>query len=668
LNTQDGHSANKELVVNNDPKYHVLLIGIDAYPVSELYACVNDIDAVERLLREQADIPVEAFTRLASPHPNHKRETKVAEQPATLANIRAALASLASDWVQPNDRVFIYYSGHGTRAPVTGPQGTFHCESLVPVDFKKPAGDRQLLLDFEFNRMLAAIAKRTASVAVVLDCCNSTGATRDVEDPSARARSMDFSDSPPVQIDPELARALGAEPGLGSVDDCLVVAACLNHEKAMERLGDDGLRHGLLSRAFLSLLGKVDKSEIRSVPWARIWQKMRDNVETANPAQHLWISGSNARAVLAGPPEQGDAGFGIKKTGPNEYAIDAGTLADVGAGARLAVYGDKPAFFPAVGTPEDEAARVSKSLLKVVRADRASAAAQCESAPFELPAGARARLVELGAEGKVGCAVVPADDRVAAALRESDLLNVVGPREAQARLEKGNDGNWSLTDDVSGAKPAYPALVTLRPDQLDRARDILELYFRYSLPLRMATRCTDLPGQLKVKLLACPEDGVSEEDAQKADLPELIRHKALDYAIEIGTGFCVHVHNASLQQLRVVLVNCAASGKVEFLGDQTIDPRSYYRFWLRNTQGAPFVASPAGSKRSYIDRMVVIGTTLLDRDLSYLRSDTRFSDILAPPRDVGDATKDLGGSDSSRPVEKWTAAQVLLGVGIPEGA
>ncbi len=221
---------------------------------------------------------------------------------------------------------------------------------------------------------------------------------------------------------------------------------------------------------------------------------------------------------------------------------------------------------------------------------------------------------------------------------------------------------------MSGAKPVYPALLTLRPDQLDRARDVFELYIRYSLPLRMATRCTDLPGQLKVKLLACPEDGVPEEDAQKADLPELSRHKALDYAIEIGTGFCVHVHNASLQQLRVVLVNCAASGKVEFLGDQTIDPRSYYRFWLRNTQGAPFVASPAGDKRSYIDRMVVIGTTLLDKDLSYLRSDTRFSDMLARKRDVGDATKDLDASDSSRPVEKWTASQVLLGVGIPEGA
>jgi len=55
----------------------------------------------------------------------------------------------------------------------------------------------------------------------------------------------------------------------------------------------------------------------------------------------------------------------------------------------------------------------------------------------------------------------------------------------------------------------------------------------------------------------------------------------------------------------------------------------------------------------------VIGTTREDKDLSYLRSDTRFSDVLHRPREV--QTKDLGGS---APVEKWTATEVILGVGI----
>jgi len=638
--------------VDNDLNYRVLLVGIDAYTVKPLFGCVNDIDAVQRLLLEQAGIPRENITRLASPHPDAQHDTTIAQKPATLANIRAELARLASEEVEPKDRVFVYYSGHG---------------GLVPVDFKATRGRPQLFLDFEFNRILAAIAKRTSSVTVVLDCCHSTGATRDLTDESEiemTARVMEFSsDSPPVQIEADQARAIAVESGLGSVDDCQVVAACLNHELAKEGLGADGVKHGLLSRAFLALLGQVDKSEIRSVPWARVWQRMRESVETANPAQHLWMSGNYARAVLAGPPVEGDAGFAIKKTGPNEYAIDAGTLADVGEGAKLAVYKDKPLFFPAFGSREDEAARVNKSLLQVVRAEKASAVARCESDPFDLPAGARARLVELGPEAKLRCAVVPENAGVVAALKASDLLQVVEERAAQALLKQRKDGTWELGDDVAGAKPSYPALIALRPDQLAFAREILELYNLYSLPLRMATRCTDLPGQLNVRLLAC-KDKVPEDQAQKADLPEATKHEALNYNLEIGMGFCVHVHNGSNQRLRVALVNCAASGRVEFLGDQIIDPHSYYRFWMNNDQGKPFVATPAGGKSSYIDRMVAIGTTLLNKDLSYLHNDTRFSEILAPTREVAEEPREINTPE--RPVEQWTATQVLLGVGIPD--
>ena len=57
--------------------------------------------------------------------------------------------------------MFIYYSGHGGRAVATGPQGTFACESLVPVDYDATPGQLQLLPDFEFNRLLAGIVKRT---------------------------------------------------------------------------------------------------------------------------------------------------------------------------------------------------------------------------------------------------------------------------------------------------------------------------------------------------------------------------------------------------------------------------------------------------------------------------------------------------------------------------
>ncbi len=265
---------------------------------------------------------------------------------------------------------------------------------------------------------------------------------------------------------------------------------------------------------------------------------------------------------------------------------------------------------------------------------------------------------------RLRCAVVGADEWFVDSLRASPLLRMVSEREAQAFLERRDDGNWILKDEVCGARPEYPALVVLRPDQLDLARDVLELYHRYSLPLRLAERCADLPGQLKLSLLACPEDGLPEAEAQVADLPEVPRDRAFGYSLRIGDGFCVQIHNASIRCLRVTLVNCARpAARSELLGDQLIDPRlSYYRFWLRSDQGSPFAASEVQGSRRYIDRMVVIGTTRADEDLRYLRSDVGFSEILA--RSLGKA-KDLGAHAGTQPlVEKWTATSVMIGVGI----
>ena len=418
--------------------YHVLLIGIDAYSIRPLRGCVNDIDAVQQiLLSERVGIPSERIIRLASPLPASKHETTVDSKPATLANIYNALEHLGSSKVKNSDRVFIYYSGHGTRNSVDTPAGLFDREALVPVDFNAQPGNWQLLFDFDLNRLLAAVVARTRAVTCVLDCCHSAGATREVPGAEMTPRFIDlklgFHLTKPLSLPSDKASlaATGMRGVAGNVDDCQVIAACLNHELAQESTGSDGVRHGLLTRALVEELRAVPDINLRDVPWGRIWQGVRASVETANATQHVWMAGSEARAVIAGPPVDGDFGLTIKRTGANTYEIDAGTLAGITTGAKVAIYKPTPPHFPPLSSDQDKQARFIDVLLEVTEAARANARAAAMDGPFDLPAGARGRLVEPGTPDRLRCAVVPANNAIEDTLSKSSFLEVVD--EGQAR-------------------------------------------------------------------------------------------------------------------------------------------------------------------------------------------------------------------------------------------
>jgi hypothetical protein len=637
---------------------------------------VNDIDAVQRLLLdERVGIPKDRIRRLAAPHPGNAHDATVNSEPATLANICAALEALGSERVKPDDRVFIYYSGHGARTKVATTEGRYDREALVPVDFDAQPGSLRLLFDFDLNRLLAAIAARTSAVSFILDCCHSAGATREIGDTEMTPRFID------LRLDPQWAQPISIPPGeraltasgirgvAGNIEDCQVIAACLNHELAQETAGSDGVRHGLLTRALVEQLKTLPENNLRAVPWGRIWQGLRNSVETRNPTQHVWMAGSEAREVLAGPPIDADLGLTIsRKAAANEYTIDAGTLAGITKGAKIAVYKPAPpAHFPPLGSDQDTQARCSNVLLEVVDASRGSATAVANGV-LDLPPGARGRLVAPGLPDRLRCAVViPATadadmrakrDAVVRVLTSSPLIEVVEEKLAQALL-KAQDGSWDLVDDVHGAKPDYPALCKLTADQFDLAAAVMEQYFYYWLPLRMANSCKDLPGALQVSVLRCPRDrALTDDERSGTGLPEVGSGGEFTYDLKAGELLAIRLRNRSEARLRVTLLNAAASGRVEYLGDQIIDGGAYYMFWRGNTIGAPFEASTSGAAQG-IDRLVAIGTTETGKDLKYLKVDSKFTEILQRSR--GGVAKDLGDTDAgSPPVERWTASQVVM--------
>ena len=659
--------------------FHALLIGVDDYPVQALSGCVNDIDAVQRLLLESVPgITAGSICRLVSPRAGTRHDTTVDEDPADFAHIRAALADLGSDKVSDTDRVFIYYSGHGKQVPVTASNGyTFQREALVPVDFLRKNGQYEWLYDFEINEALRKITDRTRQVTLILDCCHAAGSFREGDPPSSATRSLDQIELAPVP-DPGAARgpATGEAATRGGEDDAAwlgrgiaaihVVSACLEHESARETT-QDNLRHGLLTRAFTTALGGITVPERSTLPWGRIWSAMRADVVRGNPYQTPRMEGNARRLVFSGPPVNGDPGIPVGR-GPTAgaYRIEAGTMAEITKGSELAIYGPEPSYFPELGSDDD--LRVRLGVVRVTDARLDSADASAVNAPFDIPPDARGRVVKPG--GLLRCSVRPPHPDIASSVEGSQLIELVGPDEpAPVRLEQHGD-RWLLIDDQHGNGVDAPILFALGSADLDCARSLLEHYHAYSLPVRMATRgaAEGLPDALELRLLSCPGE-ITPEDAQAAKLDDVRIEQGI-YQVRERAPVCVYVRNRSKIRLGVTLFDASASGEVQQLGNAGIEPGQFHVFWAQSVLGKPFKMTLDTDEPRARDRLVAIGRTASASTLDYLRNDNTFAKVVAECRarhgrgmDDGTGTaasREILAGNAAATVERWTAAQAVI--------
>jgi hypothetical protein len=629
--------------------FHALLIGIDNYPGHELKGCVNDIDALQRVLvGPRMRIPKDQIRCLVSPLPGAQRKALDGEQAANAVNLRRELEALGSKQVAAGDRVFIYYSGHGKRITVNAGDGSTFCrEALVPADFE--TAEPGFLFDFELDRLLHKIVEQTRSVTVILDCCHSGGVTREVarEADDSAVRALD-EDTRPV---PDPAGHAGtpvdraADAKNFGADACQTVSACLAYEFAKES-NQDGVRHGLLTRSFLTALEAVpDTDDLRALTWAQIWRGMAAEVMRQNPLQTPWLDGYLGRAVFAGPPIHGDPGIPVVRDG-DRYQIWAGEIAEITKGVELAVYGDLPEYFPPLGSPKDRPAGV----IRVSEATESDAVASPVGAPFPISPGARGRIVK--AE-KLPCAVIPPDQDIVQALGESPLIKPVAPGEAASVRVELRDGRWYLIDDA-------PVRVELPSGNAAVVRDVLEHYHRYSLPLRVARRaaaaCKD---GLELRLLSCP-DG-PDFDPAKADVSKLSDAPPGPdgiYRVPNGAPVCMYVCNRTDQRLQVTLFDVGGEGEVDQLSDQVIEPKGSHVFWRFGNE--PYRMWLADGVQCARDRLVVIGRTSR-YPLDYLRVDETFADVLARSRgDDRRAGGSTGSTSSGGPAKLWTADQKVV--------
>lgn len=649
-----------EATASRSSDMRVLLIGIDAYTsgVPALNGCVNDIDAMQRLFVDTLGVPRDRLQRVASPHPGTAHETDVPELPATRDNLVRALTRLGDEDITSDQRVFIYFSGHGTAVPVSDAKGTNVLRgALVPVDAAVEDGAaRGLLYDLEVNRLLKRITARTQQVTFVLDCCHSGGATRDLGGaPGDAPRSVQFAravDAAELAV-ADAKRSTGSVAA-GTVDDCQVVAACLADEKALECVDEQGNKHGLLSQTLVKVLRAIDPAELPGLTWGRVWRQVVAGMESRK-TQHPTLTGSFARPLFGGPPRVGDMGYGVTRSG-DVYTLDAGELSDVTEGALVAVYGASPAVFPPIASPEDVAARVGA--VRVKTAKRSSATAVAEGAPFDLPQGARARVVEAGAKARLPVSIPSGEPGLVAQVASSGRTRVAAEGEASVvQLVRDARGALTLTDELHGVDEPY--LVKIPEDKLGKVGALLDHYARYHAPIRMSGMCTDLPGALELEVLDCngkvDDNGMYQGDAQSPELAPLTRGSDGVYELHDGDQVCFRLSNTSKTRLRVTLFDCAPDGYAAVLDDVVLGGQSSHTFWLNDELGRALPMSVQAGRSVSLDRIVVVGTNAVEKSLRHMdmSPDDTFEAVLEA-RAVGAA------SGKYPPPERWTSTRMTL--------
>jgi len=234
-----------------------LLVGINRYraAVRPLQGCLNDIDQFVVFLQARVTNGLEVKTLKDSE----------ATRDAIIATFRSHLGRASH-----GDVALFYFSGHGSEEPVAPEHAhlepTGRNQTLVCHDSRQ--GGVWDLADKELAVLIDEITMRGAHTVVILDCCHSGGATRELA-----AEDVVFRWTEPVRhprpASAYLEGALERQPGrpdnlremAGSMTSRASVAhialsACESFQKARETQAPEGMR-GVFSRALLSALATL---------------------------------------------------------------------------------------------------------------------------------------------------------------------------------------------------------------------------------------------------------------------------------------------------------------------------------------------------------------------------------------------------------------------------
>lgn len=673
-------------------RFHVLLVAIDDYEDCPLNGCVNDANEMERFLIERVGIPASSIKKLVAPRVPGKRPSRDRDTIPSADNIIRSLKDLAGDRVQQGDRVLFYYAGHGSFEKIPAAESYF--EGLVPLDYDHHG----LIFDVELNLLLQDIAQRSRDLTVILDCCHSAGATRNVligqDDVQARFLPLDEkSDRTSAQVaerNERALRALGAgrnEP----VQEYTVVAACHADECTVElrippRVGSC---HGLLTFCLLDVLGGIERAALEKLRWSDIWEPLKALMNSRNPSQRAQLLGPAEHRVFGGPHSPEDPGYSLARNADGSYLVRAGSLAGLGTGALLAAYGPETALFPPIDSPADIHARLG--LLKVESADPAQSLAWLEprDSPFMLPITARCRLIKQGLPERLRVSLARnVDARLRELLKEDEakgrfVLLPDGAGDSEARVGQYPDGSLWIGDDLSGPGLSWDASSSPSPGPLARiektpSRSLEDMaiglcaglnhYAQYVIPLRLHRNGGyGLPAQsVEIRLLDCnQEEHVQQLVRDASSRREVRKDRNGRYLVRNGDRVAIQVHNRlpASTDLHLSLLLCNMEGQIQLLdSDVLLKGRSGKIFWLDSVVGSPFAMVVPDGCAVGIDRLMVLATDQKGLDLSPLNQKQNVQQAIESAMTTRHiASRAIRNATGAR----WTVAQALIQISRP---
>ncbi len=308
---------------------HALLITVSGYKGHEL-------PGVEEDRKTALDIS----HRLGVPTGNI---VELTEEQVTVEGVRRALIDM-NKTLMPGDKVFVYFSGHGSRR--LDKQSNQCVESLVmqPLTF---------LTNREFQRMMKPLSRKADKTIVMLDSCFSGGVAQ-----TATARGFEQQLPKSLPPSPECsqvanARGFDEERGgdLGTTDNNIVVlAAARNNEYAWDTPNGGALTYNA-EQCFAGTGNDAHPGGALSMDeLAACVQKRLDKAQSESSRQHVTVAGNTGliagfgAAAAADPVAMLDT---IYRQRDDRWQVDASAgqpTLKIGTNLTLAIHSQRAGF------------------------------------------------------------------------------------------------------------------------------------------------------------------------------------------------------------------------------------------------------------------------------------------------------------------------------------